>query len=434
MPALFRPLCAEAPDIEGPIPAAEEPSTGASSAPGTGFLIAEWRSPAGYPWDVGVVSQNWRDARWPGRRVAFVLVPRPFPKIDEEGILASFQAFLAGEGPPLAETQKVRDAAWLSSPVWTPHTEVPTDEEALWGHTQTLLASIDAVADEAAAPSQAAIGGGESLPDAERTTEEKEEEKHPGPRLIADLWRDAPWLFLVHDGLRALLASRLGLPSVLDPSDLVAAGVFATGHPGRTRAWPPARPASIKFGTRHPLPTDAMYDLLLARHPGKSALVIAFLDGNGQSPEHVNNEDLPKRVSERYGHLQRACCEPVLIPLPSEELPVPVLPGRLGADGALLLWIQAHAARWLWLLFGGQVERLWFLGIPAGGLVESCDPAAEGEEGLVYVSFKQFVLHRLTAQVIPLDRRGDMKLPAVGFALAVRGGTTATPAQRDGHL
>ena len=328
--------------------------------PGGGVLLGSWASPAGWPWEIGVVRVRW------GLSIAehalpdfpaLVMEPRPWPRITGRRKLArAFHRYRhrePGQSPRRGIRWKPDDdppAAWSSLP------DTPT-----WGHpaeaweaSMDLLLRLDA----------GTMWDGLSH---KQTT-----------ALVTRLWRDTPWLFLLHPGLQERIQQTLGLPPKLEATPCMAAAHAAeAGVKGRKGAWPPGRLVARRPGFGHPEPIHVAYDWLLDCHEGQSRAIIAFLEGQ-DDPEGITTsaEAIPKKLSERLAELHDGFATPMMLPLLEEALPA--VEGREGErrDDVLALWLSARAPQALWLAFGKQAERL-SVATEHGGTVQGLEAILE---------------------------------------------------------
>lgn len=340
--------------------------------PGSGVLLGSWTSPAGWPWEIGVVRVRWdldKDQALLPDFPALVLEPRPWPRLTGRRELAkAFHRYQQRE-PGQPPRRQVR---------WTPDTDPPTAWSPLpgtptWAHpAQAWEASMDIMG----RLGSSAMWDG---PTTKRTT-----------ALITRLWRDTPWLFLLHPGLQGRIQRTLGLPPRLEAAPCMAAAHAAeAGVKGRKGAWPPGRLVARLPGSGHPEPIHVAYDWLLDRNEGQSRAIIAFLEGQA-SPEGITTsaEDIPKKLSERLAELDEGFIQPMMLPFLEEALPAVESQGDQSTDDVLALWLSSRAPQALWLAFGVQAKRI--------GMATEDGGTARGLEAILRVQ------HR--GHLVPLNR------------------------------
>ncbi len=320
-----------------------EPWLPTVSVPGGGVLLGSWTSPAGWPWEIGVVRVRWDldEHRTPLPDFpALVLEPRPWPRIKGRRKLARafhrYQQREPGQSPMRGVRWKPADDPPTA---WAPVPGVPTwsHPAEAWETSMDLLRRLNA-----GAPMW------EGLSPKQTTT------------MITRLWRDTPWLFLLHPGLQERIQQTLGLPPRLEAAPCMAAAHAAeAGVKGRKGAWPPGRLVTRKPGFGHPEPIHAAYDWLLDRNEGQSRAIIAFLEGQAD-PESLTTsaEAIPKKLSERLAELHDGFATPMMLPLLEEALPAVEGQEDQRRDDVLSLWLSSRAPQALWLAFGKQAERL----------------------------------------------------------------------------
>jgi len=328
---------------------------------GGGVLLGSWTSPAGWPWEIGVVR-----VRWVGRVAehaipdfpAFVMEPRPWPRITGRRSLSrAFRRYQDREpGQPPARSVR-----------WKPDGDTPTrwtaqPGAATWAHpaeawenSLDLMRRLDA---------DASIWEGLS---AKQTA-----------TLLTRLWRDTPWLFLLHPELQQRILTTLGLPPGLEATPcLAAAHASEAGAKGRKGAWPPGRLVARKPGFGHPEPIHAAYDWLLDRNEGKSREIIAFLEGQADAEGITTSaEDIPKKLSERLAELDDGFAVPTMLPLLEEALPALEPQEGETRDEVLAAWLSVRAPQALWLAFGKQAERV-SVATEHGGSVQGLEAILE---------------------------------------------------------
>ena len=329
--------------------------------PGSGVLLGSWASPAGWPWRIGVVRVHWHineeQAPLPDFP-ALVLEPRPWPRLTGRRALARdfrrYQQRESGQAPQ----RSVR---------WKPDANPPTRWSSLpgtptWAHPREAF--------EASLDHMQRLDVGEGMWDGLTPKQ--------AAALITRLWRDTPWLFLLHPGLQEHIQQTLGLPPKLEAAPCMAAAHAAeAGVKGRKGAWPPGRLVARKPGFGHPEPVHAAYDWLLDRNEGKSRAIIAFLEGQ-DDPEDIttSTEDIPKKLSERLAELHDGFATPMMLPLLEEALPPMEGQAGAGRDEVLAMWLSVRAPQAMWLAFGKQAERL-SVATQDGGSVRGLDAILE---------------------------------------------------------
>ena len=310
--------------------------------PGGGVLLGRWTSPAGWPWEIGVVRVRWgvsiAEHALPDFP-ALVLEPRPWPRLTERRRLARafhrYQHREPGQSPRRDVRWKPDEApptAWSSLP-GTPTWAHPA---GTWEASMDLLRRLDAGAMwDGLTPKQTTA-------------------------LITRLWRDTPWLFLLHSGLQEHIQQSLDLPPRLEATPCMAAAhASEAGVKGRKGAWPPGRLVARRPGFGHPEPIHTAYDWLLDRHEGQSRAIIAFLEGQ-DNPEGITTsaEDIPKKLSERLAELHDGFATPMMLPLLEEALPAVEGQEELRRDDVLAFWLSSRAPQALWLAFGTRIAHL----------------------------------------------------------------------------
>ena len=301
-----------------------------------GLLLAIYKSPQGFPWDVVLFWTTWMMADVQGVErpwgcPAIGLRPRPWPRLDREGLALAWQVWTEGECASRWGPEFVR-------PGWSPRREEPAwwSPVELWSFTREVESLV---ADE--------LGG--TPDDGRRRT------------LLRRLRDSVPWLFALSSKLRAAACAELNLaPDTTWDLALAALASAEMGPSGRRRQWIRHRTQRRDQHRRDVMALRAAYDHLLTVNPGQGVEVLTWLHGEDVAIGSTADSGIAKGLSDCNRSLDEDRVFPLLVPLPAYGC------FRTESTGAeqdqCMEWIRSgQAGTALRLVFGAGVRSLAFM-------------------------------------------------------------------------